>query len=616
MTLMKKPHTVRIILAAFILFLVHAPFAAWGQAEDEDTLSLLNAWQQEASSASRAPKPLSQTPENITIITAAEIAAINAHTLADLLEIIPGLQVKQLGGPGSTAYTYIQSAGFNHTLIQLDGAPLNKISNFSDTGSVPARIIERVEIVKGSASAAWGPAMGGVINVITKSPDKRTIGGSATASLGSRTTADTNAELSGTTGQFGYYLSAGYLGSNGISEGKPLYSNNSYAKLTYDLPANGQIWATINHTRVNQGENFTYAVPGLEFKENSDQRYLDMTLGLRRQLTEQLGLELTSYYTHRNRYDYSNWLIPPGPWDYIKTRDRVGGGNAKLVWKTEQHLIVGGVEYIHEDFNNTNLLAQTTAKSNSRRIGIYLNDTIRLGQLAVTPGVRLDYVKDAEQFSPSIGATWQLTDKTLIRGYTARGYGYSNIANSTPNSEKIWTTQLGAESTAVPFVWQKLTLYRNQIWNILDSRILIPGAPEQRIALGVEYEARTTPIHNISIGGGYTFTDLTRTSDGSQVKSFARHTAKFLLRYDDQTYRAVLTGNHTFWNHIKEPINFNGSYYGVLWDLHLGATLWKREDSSLELFFSGRNLFNGKQYADELQKNTGRWFEGGVRVRF
>ncbi len=617
MTLFIKSHTVRTILAAFCLLFSLIPFTAWGQEEsDEETLDLLNAWQQESSTASRTPKPLSHTPENITIITAAEIEAINAHSLADVLEIIPGLQVKQLGGPGSSTYTYIQSAGFNHTLIQLDGAPLNKIGNFSDVGMVPARIIERVEIIKGSASAAWGPAMGGVINVITKSPDKRTIGGSATASLGSHTTADTNAELTGTTGRLGYYLSAGYLGSNGLLEGKQLHSNNSYAKLTYDLPTNGQIWATVNHTHVNQGENYTDIVPTFEFKEKSEQRYLDMTLGLRRQLTDRLGLELTSYYTHRTRHAYSDWLIPPGPWDYNKVRERVGGGNAKLVWKSDQHLLVGGVEYIHEDWNYTNLLDQTTTKNNYNRIGFYVNDTVKLWQLAVTPGIRLDYVKDEEQFSPSIGATWQLDEKTLLRGYTARGYGYSNTGIGSPNSEKIWTTQIGAESTAVPFIWQKLTLYRNQIWNILDTRVLTPNLPEERIALGVEYEARTTPVFNTSIGAGYTFTDLTRSSDGSQVKGSVRHTVKILARYDDQTYRAVLTGNHTYWNHIKEPVNYNGSYYGVLWDLHLGAKVWKKENNSLELFFSGRNLFNGKQYADELQKNTGRWFEGGARFRF
>jgi vitamin B12 transporter len=60
----------------------------------------------------------------------------------------------------------------------------------------------------------------------------------------------------------------------------------------------------------------------------------------------------------------------------------------------------------------------------------------------------------------------------------------------------------------------------------------------------------------------------------------------------------------------------NQRYGGLLWDLHLGATLFKRENSSLELFFSGRNLFDNGQSLYDLVPSPGRWFEGGMRVRF
>jgi len=620
MTLFTKPHTVRTILAAFCLFFSLIPFTVLGQEEsDDEALDMLSAWQQGSSTASRAPKPLSQTPENITIITASEIEALNAHSLADVLATIPGIQIQNLGGPGSSAYTFIQSANFTHTLVQLDGAPLNKIGNSSDIGMVPARIIERIEIVKGSASAAWGPALGGVINVITKAPEKRPIGGAVTASLGSRTTADTSAELTGTSGRFGYYLSTGYLGSNGLLQGRPLHSNNNYAKLTYDLPDNGQVWATVNQTSVRQGDNYT-TLPFLDFKESTDQNYLDVTLGIRRQLTEQLGMEISAYHTHRNRYDNTDQISTPLALDYRKFIDRVGGANTKLIWKLDHHLLVGGVEYLHEDLTThvtenfyVPELNNTTSKWNQSRTGIYLNDTITAGQLTLVPGIRYDNVKNGDQFSPSFGATWQLSENTLLRTYTARGYGNANSIVGFWNTEKIWTTQLGMESTAVPYLWQKLTLFRNQLTNVLDLRNVDTSIPEKRMALGVEYEARTTPVFNTSIGAGYTFTDLTRSSDGSQVKSFARHTVKVLVRYDDQTYRAALTGNHIYWNHVE---GYNGSYYGLLWDLHLGAKVWKKENNSLELFLSGRNLFNGKQYPDETQPNTGRWFEGGARFRF
>ena len=139
------------------------------------------------------------------------------------------------------------------------------------------------------------------------------------------------------------------------------------------------------------------------------------------------------------------------------------------------------------------------------------------------------------------------------------------------------------------------------------------------MALGVEYEVRTTPVFNTSFNGGYTFTDLTRTSNASRSNR-SPAILQLGLKYDDRTFRAVLNGRHVFWNHCRETdppsyVSFNGSYYGLIWDLHLGYTVYKKGNSSLELLFSGRNLFNGAQYADELQPNVGRWFEGGLRWR-
>src|ERR1700686_555379 len=43
-------------------------------------------------SASRNPKAISQTAENVTIVTAAEIETMGAHTLPDVLNNVPGLQ--------------------------------------------------------------------------------------------------------------------------------------------------------------------------------------------------------------------------------------------------------------------------------------------------------------------------------------------------------------------------------------------------------------------------------------------------------------------------------------------------------------------------------------------
>ena len=69
-------------------------------------------------------------------------------------------------------------------LVLVNGVPMN-LNGKSGIGSIPTSAIERIEVVKGAASTLYGAeALGGVINIITKTPSKE--GGSATVAVGNR----------------------------------------------------------------------------------------------------------------------------------------------------------------------------------------------------------------------------------------------------------------------------------------------------------------------------------------------------------------------------------------------------------------------------------------------
>lgn len=602
MFLINHLHSLRAFLITVCLGLCVIPCLAWGDDLDSaDSLDLLNAWQEPTASASRIPKPLSQTAENVTVITAKEIEQINAHTLADILDTIPGIQIQYNGGPGITAYTSIQSANAFFSQVFVDGVSLNNLgNNFPDISLIPAQIIDRVEIVKGSASSAWGSALGGVINVITKSPEKRrAISGSATALIGERTTADTRAELSGTTGKLGYYLSGGYLGSNGLLPTMQVRSNHVYSKLTYDLPNQGQLWGTFSYNRASMGDLFAQ---GIDLRERVEKLNLLASLGLRYTLTEGLELEVTAKHSFFPT-DFSYFNISDGSprWAPDSYKEQVSGGSARLLWRKDNNLLAVGSDYNHQEAKYVDYFSRRVD-----RWGVYLNDTVSLGPVSISPGVRLDHTQTSgDQVSSSLGLTWQVTDSTLLRAYTGRGYNVPLLIGIDAPAQKIWTMQVGAESTVIPYLWVKGTLFRNMTW----------GADvEQNLAIGTELEIRTTPVFNTSLGAGWTYTETTRTSDGTPVRpDRPTQTLKLALRYDDTIFRGVLTGSHINWN---SPTDSNGKYGGLIWDLHLGATLLKRENSSLELFFSGHNLFNGNYYTRDVFPSVGRWFEGGMRVRF
>ena len=618
MTTIKPLHSFRTLLALICLALCLLPNAVRGEESvGEETLELFSAFEETSSAASRAPKPLSQTAENVTVITAAEIRLLNAHTLADILATIPGIQTEQLGGPGSLVFTRIQGSNPSHVRVLVDGVTINNFGdNFSDVSLVPAQIIERIEIIKGAASSSWGQALGGVINVITKSPDQRQIGGSATAFIGERATADTRAELSGTTGQLGYHLSGGYLGSDGFRTNTQLFSNYAYTKLLYELPEQGQLSATVRYNRANRGNfsNTLDPLPENQYKEDQDNQHLYTTLAYKQPLADHLNLELLAFHAFRKDNYVLSVLADNTFLGGNKIRESSTGGSAKLIWQGSNNLVVFGGEYERADMRNTDSYVNADLLNRDvDRWGVYLNDTITFGPVAVIPGVRFDQ-NGNDQFSPSLGATWQLSETTLLRGYSARGYSLPSLALDRP-AEKVWTSQIGAESSAVPYLWLKGTLFRNETWNIqvYDWDTGVTHA-ERRITLGGEAEVRTIPVFNTSLGVGYNFSETTRPGESAPVIDTPRHTLHLGLNFDDhRMFRAALTGRHIFWN--AEP-TYNGKFSGILWDLHLGATLLKRKNTSLELFFSGHNLFNGSQYQDEVKPNSPRWFEGGVRVNF
>jgi vitamin B12 transporter len=78
--------------------------------------------------AYRRPTKLRYVAENISIITAEEIRAMNAHSVAEVLNTVPGVRVGFRGGNfGGSAALAIQESSYEHVLLLLDGVRLNDV---------------------------------------------------------------------------------------------------------------------------------------------------------------------------------------------------------------------------------------------------------------------------------------------------------------------------------------------------------------------------------------------------------------------------------------------------------------------------------------------------------
>lgn len=130
--------------------------------------------------ATRTNASLSDAPAAVTIVDFKSIETKNATRLGDVLDQVPSLYLRggalgQSQGTIGTSGMSLRGIDQTRTLILLDGQPIQDASSGKVNWRVPfIEDIARVEVVPGAFSSLYGSnAIGGVVNIITKQPDKR-----------------------------------------------------------------------------------------------------------------------------------------------------------------------------------------------------------------------------------------------------------------------------------------------------------------------------------------------------------------------------------------------------------------------------------------------------------
>lgn len=127
-----------------------------------------------------------EAPVRTEVVDRAELERLNAVTLRDALEHLPGVLLREIHGKSGYEIS-MQGLTSDQVLVLIDGLPITASTGSTvDLGQYLLAEVERVEIVKGAASVQYGSsAMGGVINVITRRIQPG-LNGSITVDAGTR----------------------------------------------------------------------------------------------------------------------------------------------------------------------------------------------------------------------------------------------------------------------------------------------------------------------------------------------------------------------------------------------------------------------------------------------
>lgn len=117
---------------------------------------------------------IKNSPVKIEVLSQNFFRAAPVMSVIEAMETVNGVQEQVNCGVCGTNDIHINGMEGPYTLVLIDGMPIvSGLSSVYGFNGIPASMIDRVEIVKGPSSTLYGTeAVGGVVNIITKSPDK------------------------------------------------------------------------------------------------------------------------------------------------------------------------------------------------------------------------------------------------------------------------------------------------------------------------------------------------------------------------------------------------------------------------------------------------------------
>ena len=106
------------------------------------------------------------------VLSSEELDSSHYSDLSEAMSDIAGVSETSVDRRGGAKTALIQGFGENSVLVMIDGTPVSQNSSFGfDLTQISTENIEKVEVIKGGASALYGSqAIGGVINIVTKRP--------------------------------------------------------------------------------------------------------------------------------------------------------------------------------------------------------------------------------------------------------------------------------------------------------------------------------------------------------------------------------------------------------------------------------------------------------------
>ncbi len=531
MSIYKKDYTIKIsTVSAAILAALTMP--VWAAAADTATVQTKDV----IVTATKTEAEVQAVPQAVEVITQDDIQRMGANDVLTALSLANNVNLSRAGMTGNAVS--LRGMSTNHTLILVDGKryageDTDVTTNVYALQRLNVSDIDRIEIVRGPSSSLYGSeAMGGVINVITKTPEQA--GGTVGVVTGTRNTAE---YFNVSTGKHGHWSAAvdgrfdkqramnryahsvsstgavtdGYdrsmYGMRRTFHGGAVYDfeNANKNKLRFDIDyMNEDLRSDYADTKSASGM--------LHYNKNKHEWYHNEQKGFSVEYTGKTNRNEYQFRTYYNQLEKHSNLVnertfpspvmenilgamyPKADMDYAKYNTWVTEAKDTMYIGDHHNLTFGG-EYRRLEYEGTRLGGSTAGlnkKIASKDVDSYAGYIEDLWQvndkLLVIPSVRLEHNSQfGSEATPKIGATYNINNHWRFKANYGKGYKAPTLSElymvmnramgvatvhveGNPNlqPEKTYSYDFSIEADKGAN-FGKLTYFNNKVSNLIDT---------------------------------------------------------------------------------------------------------------------------------------------------
>jgi len=388
------------------------------QAEEQTEYS----FDQVVVTATKTPVKEFEANADITVITREEIEKNHYQNLTEALRTVPGVTINNYtNGVGYEQSNSLRINGTEKIVVLIDGVRANvngsTFNVFPASGFLSMERIERIEVLKGSASTLYGAdAKGGVINIITRKAE----GNHTTLTLAGGSYSKENYSFmnQGKSGDYSWVvtsqkdISGNYTAGNGVEVPSHRNADTHSIKLTKKINDASDI--TINYDKYQSDMMYTKTFSNVTGVQDTNKKYAtvdsyDASLVYNYTFSDKVKNQLVFYSRRKDTdYDYltvDRWMMK------LQTR---GVQDQLTLQMDKKHTVVTGFDIYQDQILEYKDRYTSYQDKDVTNRAVYLQDEWSLSdQWKLTSGLRYDkHSTHGSHLTPAVNLGYKQNDKT------------------------------------------------------------------------------------------------------------------------------------------------------------------------------------------------------------